>query len=122
MIYGENADFATFLDGQKKAYPWLPNEVVSRYARDYGTRMGRILEGASCLQDLGEDLGGTLYGAEVDYLIDQEFAQSAADILWRRSKLGLHVPEGTAERLTAYLAKVPLQGAASAPATEGVKA
>ena len=117
-----NADFAPFLEGQKKAYPWLPDELVSRYARDYGTRMGRILEGASCLQDLGENIGGTLYGAEVDYLVDQEFAQSAADILWRRSKLGLHVPEGTAERLTAYLAKLPLQAVAPAPAPEAVKA
>ena len=101
------------------AYPWLPDALVRRYARSYGTRMKRLLRGASCLKDLGADLGGGLTEAEVDYLVDQEFAQSPQDILWRRSKLGLRVPDGTAERLAAYLAKsrVPLN-----PATTVAKA
>jgi glycerol-3-phosphate dehydrogenase len=52
---------------------------------------------------LGEDLGGGLYGAEVDYLVRREWARTAEDILWRRSKLGLHVSKQTAGRLAARL-------------------
>ena len=57
------------------------------------------------MEDLGEDFGAGLTRAEVDYLIHEEWAVTAEDILWRRSKLGLHVPAGTAERLEAYLAR-----------------
>ncbi|MEM7222501.1 MAG: glycerol-3-phosphate dehydrogenase [Pseudomonadota bacterium] len=101
----ERADFESFLATQRSAYPWMPDELLDRYARSYGTRMNRILEHASRLEDLGKDLGGSLHEAEVDYLVDQEFARCPEDILWRRSKLGLHVPEGTAERITDYLNK-----------------
>jgi glycerol-3-phosphate dehydrogenase len=52
---------------------------------------------------LGEDFGGGLTAAEVDYLVREEFARTAEDILWRRSKLGLHVPADTAKKLAAYL-------------------
>ena len=56
------------------------------------------------MADLGEDFGAGLTAAEVDYLVRREWARSAGDILWRRSKLGLHVPAGAAERIDAYLA------------------
>ena len=55
--------------------------------------------------DLGEDFGAGLTAAEVDYLVRREWAHSADDILWRRSKLGLHVPVETAQRIEAYLAE-----------------
>ena len=54
-----------------------------------------ILGEATCLADLGEDFGGGLTAAEVDYLVTQEWARTADSILWRRSKLGLHLPVGT---------------------------
>ena len=56
------------------------------------------------MADLGEDFGAGLTAAEVDYLVRREWARTAEDILWRRSKLGLHVPGGAAERIDAYLA------------------
>ena len=49
------------------------------------------------MADLGRDLGGGLHEREVDYLRREEWAETAEDVLWRRSKLGLHVPPGTAE-------------------------
>jgi glycerol-3-phosphate dehydrogenase len=55
------------------------------------------------MADLGEDFGGGLTRAEVDYLVRVEFARTADDVLWRRSKLGLHAPEGTGEKLARYL-------------------
>jgi glycerol-3-phosphate dehydrogenase len=56
------------------------------------------------MKELGEDFGAGLTAAEVDYLVDHEWARSAEDILWRRSKLGLHVPADAAARIDGYLA------------------
>ena len=56
----------------------------------------RILGNAGALADLGRDFGDGLYEREVDYLVDQEWAMTAEDVLWRRSKLGLHVAPETA--------------------------
>lgn len=99
--------FEPFLAQQQRRYPWLPEKVVRRYARHYGTRMDRFLGGRESLADMGEDFGASLYGAEVDYLVEQEFAETADDILWRRSKLGLRISREDAERLTLYLGQRP---------------
>ena len=98
------ADFERFLAVFHEAHPWLPPELAERYARAYGTRAERFLGPAGGLDDLGEDFGCGLYEAEAAYLVSEEWASSAEDILFRRSKLGLHVPEGTSERLAAWLA------------------
>ena len=91
----EGADFGRFVAGLQAKHPWLPAELARRYARAYGTRVEHFLGGAGRLADLGRDFGGGLHGAEVDYLVDQEWAKSAEDILWRRSKLGLHLSAAT---------------------------
>ena len=85
-------------------HPFLPEDLAFRLARSYGTRARRILTGAKSLSDLGEDFGAGLRAGEVDYLVAHEWARTAEDILYRRSKLGLHLPPGGAERLEAYLA------------------
>ena len=97
------ADFAAYLAAVTAKYPLLPQHLLHRLVRAYGTRAETILDGAETLADLGEDLGGHLTTAEVDYLVAHEWARTPEDILWRRSKLALHVPDGTAERLAAYL-------------------
>ena len=99
-----DADFGRFLAGLTARYPQLPAPLLRRLARAYGTRVAAILGTATTTADLGADLGGGLHVAEVDYLVAHEWARDAQDVLWRRSKLGLHVPAGTAERLAAYLA------------------
>ena len=100
-----NAEFEGFLAEFRRSTPWLPEALARRYARAYGTRIDRLLAGARSLTDLGEDLGGGLYGAEIDYLVSQEWAQTAEDILWRRSKMGLHVSADVAQRLSERLAR-----------------
>ena len=79
--------------------------LLRRLARAYGTRAERLLGDARTIADLGEDVGGGLFTREIDYLCAQEWASSAEDILFRRSKLGLHVPAGTDVRVDAYLAR-----------------
>ena len=105
-----HADFGAYLSALTGKYPLLPPRLLHRLARAYGTRAETILGGAKTLADLGEDLGGHLTTAEIDYLVTREWARTPEDILWRRSKLALHVPSGTAERLAAYL-KTPEQAA-----------
>ena len=100
---GEFADFDTFLADVCDRYPRFAQSFLKRLARAYGTRLHTIIGDAKQIADLGEDFGGGLTRAEVDYLVANEWAQTAQDILWRRSKLGLHVPEDTEDRLAAYL-------------------
>ena len=100
-----DADFDRFLAGVKARWPFLPAPVALRLSRAYGTRIEELLGSAKSMADLGEDFGAGLTAAEVDYLVRREWARTAEDILWRRSKLGLHVPAGAAEKIDAYLAK-----------------
>ena len=67
-------------------YPQLPADLCHRLARAYGARVEVLLAGA----DPGAEIGPGLFEAELNYLRDHEWARSADDVLWRRSKLGLH--------------------------------
>jgi glycerol-3-phosphate dehydrogenase len=98
-----DGDFERFLDELTARRGWLPFALARRYARAYGTRVERLLGDAAKLADLGQDFGGGLYEAEVDYLRRREWAVSDEDILWRRSKLALHVSDATRARLRAWL-------------------
>jgi glycerol-3-phosphate dehydrogenase len=90
-------DVAGFEQKRAQQYPWLPGPLLARYARNYGTRMERMLGDARQLADLGQELTPGLYEREVRYLQQVEWARSAQDILWRRSKLGLWAkPEAVA--------------------------
>lgn len=88
-----NADFELFLSGVIERYHWLPRDLACHYARLYGTRIDLILQGASSLQTLGEQFSQLLYASEVHYLIKHEWAMTADDILFRRTKHGLHMNE-----------------------------
>jgi glycerol-3-phosphate dehydrogenase len=96
-------DFDAFVDRLSAQRPGFAPGLLRRLARAYGSRVDQILGNAASARDLGSDFGGGLTQAEVDYLLANEWARDPEDILYRRSKLGLHVPDGTAERLAAYL-------------------
>ncbi len=97
-------DLQRYADGLEEGYPQLPQVVLRRLARTYGTRSARLLQGVEAIADLGEDFGAGLFAREVDYLTANEWARTAEDILFRRTKLGLHIsPDGVA-RLSSYLA------------------
>jgi glycerol-3-phosphate dehydrogenase len=98
-----NADFAAFFAGFRRTEPWLPEDLALRLARAYGTRVTKVLDGARSLHDLGEDFGGGLYEAEIEYLGKTEWARTAEDILWRRTKLGLHVTALAAQKVASRL-------------------
>jgi len=93
------ADFAAFAEGVHKRWPFLPVTTAQRMAHAYGTRIGKILGKAQAMLDLGEHYGGGLTQAEIDYLIANEWARSGDDVLWRRTKLGLHLNEQQRRRV-----------------------
>lgn len=90
----------------RDAFDWVPTDIARRWATTYGSRTWRMLEGVQGLTDLGEHLGGGLYTREVDYLCSAEWATTAHDILWRRSKLGLFTTAAEQQKLADYLSKV----------------
>ena len=96
-----------FIGEAARRWPFLAPEHLRRLACAYGTRMERVLRGARTAADLGEPLGADLTGAEVDYLRDHEWAATADDILWRRSKLGLRLTPPEVARLDRYLGTAP---------------
>ncbi|MDR5741452.1 glycerol-3-phosphate dehydrogenase [Caballeronia sp. LZ016] len=98
-----DADFARFLHGFEQRYPFLPRELATRYARAYGTRADVMLDGIGSMQALGARLAPDLYEAEARYLVDHEWAHTADDILWRRTKLGLEASAADIGTLEAWL-------------------
>lgn len=89
----ENADYEQFRNTMKRDYPWMPRELRRHYGRCYGSRVRQIAGEARSLDGLGRHFGGQLYEAEVRYLVEHEWAQTAEDILWRRTKHRLHLTE-----------------------------
>ena len=98
-------DFEAFLARMQAERPWMDAAEMRRLCRAYGTRVKALLDGASGPADLGEDLGAGLSERELDYLRTKEWARTAEDVLWRRSKLGLHMTpaqrEAVARRMEA---------------------
>ncbi|HLB79337.1 MAG TPA: glycerol-3-phosphate dehydrogenase, partial [Dongiaceae bacterium] len=111
-----DADFDRFLLDLRARKPWLPVALARRYARAYGTRVERLLGAAAALRDLGAEIGPGLYEAELDYLRRNEWAVDAEDVLWRRSKLGLHMPEAARRRVADWFrAAAPRSREAAVP-------
>ncbi len=104
------ADFDAFLAGASGSWPWLPPRALERLARAYGSRLGAVLGAARGPADLGEEILPGLFEREVDYLRREEWAMNADDILWRRTKLGLHLGPAAAATLDSWLAAHPAAG------------
>lgn len=101
----EAGDFDAFLAWARARWPWLPEPLAWRLARNYGTRMARIIGDATALSDMGEAFAAGLTEAELDYLCAQEWAQSAEDVLWRRSKLGLHMTSAERDKVAGWFTR-----------------
>ena len=109
-LYGPRPDkrgvleFTAWSARQAGRYHWLPAPLLERYLRAYGTRVHTLLARRGSLADMGPEVLPGLYGAEIVYLMAHEWARSSADILWRRSKLGLHLAPGSAAVLDEWIA------------------
>ncbi len=84
-------------------YPFLDAGFARRLARTYGTQASVMLGNARAVSELGLDFGATLHEAEVRYLMTQEWAMTADDIIWRRTKLGLRLSAAQVAKLNAWM-------------------
>ncbi|WP_374355122.1 glycerol-3-phosphate dehydrogenase [Chitinimonas sp.] len=98
-----HADFDAFLAQLAPRYAWLDPALLRRLARQYGSRVETLLNGYQQLSDLGRHFGAGLYEAEVRYLQREEWARDADDILWRRTKRGLHMSAAQRAEFAAWL-------------------
>ncbi len=103
---GDITDFPAFLSQLTREKPFLSPIAARRLAHAYGTRVWRLLGAAHDLTELGEDFGDGLTSAELRYLVREEWARSADDVLWRRSKLGLHLTKAQQAGVAAALSKI----------------
>jgi glycerol-3-phosphate dehydrogenase len=101
-----DADLQRFTAHALARWPRLPPALVERLARLYGTRMAHILGNAQDFADLGQDFGATLTLAEVRHLVQHEWVRSAEDILWRRTRLGLELPQSAVHDLQDAVAQL----------------
>lgn len=108
------ADFAGFEVAMAARYPWCPPALLARWLRAYGTRSERLLAGVRDLGDLGPAVAPGLYARELDYLCREEWAVSAEDILWRRTKLGLEYSAEQRQAVADWLAQRGAQRASRA--------
>jgi len=93
----------------RRSRPFLSDQYVLRLVRTYGTRVERVLGPARSLDDLGPSIGADLTPAEVRYLMQQEWAQTADDVLWRRTKLGLRFSPEERARLANVMAGMVIE-------------
>ena len=94
----------------RAAHPFLSARHAKRLIRGYGAEAAEMLHGATAPADLGRDFGAELYEVEVRWLMDREFARRAEDVLWRRTKLGLHLDDAQAAALDSWMAANAPQG------------
>ncbi len=93
----------------RRNYPFLTEEHASRLAHAYGTRASKLLGTAKSLADLGQSFGATLTASEIKYLMASEWALTADDIVWRRSKLGLRLSADEVAAIDAWIAALKMQ-------------
>lgn len=98
---------AEFADRRRRftaAHPFLGDELAERLFRAYGARAETMLDGVTSLSGMGHHFGAGLHAREVEYLIANEWAMSADDIVWRRSRLGLFMTADEVAGLSRWLA------------------
>lgn len=103
----------------RRAYPFLSDAHANRIAHAYGTRAAKMIGNATSSADLGKDFGATLTEREVRYLMTTEWACTAEDIVWRRSKLGLRLSRDEIAAIDDWIAANRTQLEAVSPAMGG---
>ncbi|WP_424972121.1 glycerol-3-phosphate dehydrogenase [Dinoroseobacter sp. S76] len=94
---------ADLVAGLRESFPFLTERWALRLVRAYGVEAREMLGTAQSEADLGKDFGATLTAREVEWLMDKEYAREAADVVWRRSKLGLRLDSDAISSLDAWM-------------------
>jgi glycerol-3-phosphate dehydrogenase len=102
-VKGSDLGLTAFVGRAQARYPWLPVPTLRRWSQAYGTRMEAIIGQANSPADLGLTGVPGLFMAELRYLVEHEWARNLDDVLWRRSKLGLHLTAEQQSQIEACL-------------------
>jgi glycerol-3-phosphate dehydrogenase len=100
----KNNDLEPLKREVRASHPWLEAQIIERLVHSYGTRVWLILREIPDKNGLGADFGAGLFQAEIDYLIAEEWAKTGEDVLWRRTKLGLHLSPARRARVETHMA------------------
>jgi glycerol-3-phosphate dehydrogenase len=106
-----DADYETFANSLRDTYPWMNRKLLHHYGRLYGTRTKAVVGNATGLEGLGRHFGGQFYEAEARYLVAREWAQTADDILYRRTKHYLHLTEAERDQFRQWFSSTQLAAA-----------
>jgi glycerol-3-phosphate dehydrogenase len=98
----------TLVARAQRTWPFLAEDHVRRLVHAYGTRVDNVLKAVTGPADLGVRFGADLTAAEVRYLMSKEWAQTADDVLWRRSKLGLRFTDAQRTTLDRFMTQTPI--------------
>lgn len=105
---GDFTDQPSLINDIQKKYSWLSEKLIKRYVRSYGTYAYKFLKESESYADLGEKFTEDFYSAEIDYLIEHEWALTVDDIIWRRTKRGLYLNENDIVNIDKYLQSHPI--------------
>ena len=100
---GDVGHFNGFRDAMHAKYPRLGRDLVEGVVRRHGSRATRVLKDASLPEQLGRNFGAGLTEREIDYLVSEEWARTAEDVLWRRTKCGLRMTVPQREAVEAFM-------------------
>jgi glycerol-3-phosphate dehydrogenase len=96
--------YPAYLEWLERLSCWMPREMIARLSQAYGTRFKELIDDATSLAQLGRHFGGGLYEAELIWLREREFARTAQDVLFRRTKLGLTLSQAEREAVERWFA------------------
>ena len=105
--------FDAFAADAARTYTWLPTRDLMALARRHGTRLDMVLDDASSIADLGQPFGAGLYSREVDFFVAHEWARGTDDILYRRTKAGLHMTQAQRDAVASYLGRTSARAVSS---------
>ena len=115
-----DGDFDAFAADIVSRYPSLDSAWLEQLCRRHGSRVLDILDGVAEVDDLGVHYGAGLYHRELAYLVDREWAISAEDVLWRRTKAGLHMDAEARQRVATALATLVSGASRNIPNSDDV--
>jgi glycerol-3-phosphate dehydrogenase len=112
---GNFSNIERFTESVEIKYPWLPKKIRTRLIRSYGTRIFNLLNKMDSVESLGQDFGADLYEAEINYLIEKEWAIEIDDVIWRRTKRGLYLTKDQIALIKEFLSNHPTLLARKSP-------
>jgi ABC-type dipeptide/oligopeptide/nickel transport system ATPase component len=98
-----NADVGLYVEGLTRLYAWLPEQVLTGLVRRHGTQARAVVGDARRWEDMGAVFAAGLTEREVRYLAQHEWAKTSDDVLWRRTKAGLHLSPAAREAASASI-------------------